>query len=106
MLGDNIIYNSEKDFINLKRTLLTNQNKNITLVAFEQLPASLLDKLKDYKNLNMVQADISNDFVKGVEKASEVVLFASVNKTDAGLYKQVKQMINEMNKNILREVLV
>ena len=106
MLGDNIIYNSEKDFINLKRTLLTNQNKNITLVAFEQLPASLIDKLKDYKNLNMVQADISNDFVNGVEKASEVVLFASVNKTDAELYKQVKQMINEMNKNILREVLV
>jgi capsular polysaccharide biosynthesis protein len=106
MLGDNIIYNSEKDFINLKRTLLTNQNKNVTLVAFEQLPTSLLDKLKDYKNLNMVQADISNDFVKGVEKASEVVLFASVNKTDAELYKQVKQMINEMNKNILREVLV
>lgn len=106
MLGDNIIYNSEKDFINLKRILLTNQDKKITLVAFEQLPASLLDKLKDYKNLNMVQADISNDFVKGVEKASEVVLFASVNKTDAELYKQVKQMINEMNKNILREVLV
>jgi hypothetical protein len=106
MLGDNIIYNSEKDFINLKRILLTNQDKKITLVAFEQLPASLLDKLKDYKNLNMVQADISNDFVNGVEKASEVVLFASVNKTDAELYKQVKQMINEMNKNILKEVLV
>ena len=106
MLGDNIIYNSEKDFINLKRTLLTNQNKNITLVAFEQLPASLIDKLKDYKNLNMVQADISNSFVNGVEKAYDVVLFASVNKTDAELYKQVKQMINEMNKNILREVLV
>ena len=106
MLGDNIIYNSEKDFINLKRILLTNQDKKITLVAFEQLPASLLDKLKDYKNLNMVQADISNNFVNGVEKASDVVLFASVNKTDAELYKQVKQMINEMNKNILREVLV
>ena len=54
----------------------------------------------------MVRADISNDFVIGVEKSSEVVLFASVNKTDSELYKQVKQMLNEMNKNILREVLV
>ena len=106
MLGDNIIYSLDKDFINLKRTLLINQNKNITLVAFEQLPASLIDKLKDFKNLNMVRADISNDFVIGVEKSSEVVLFASVNKTDSELYKQVKQMLNEMNKNILREVLV
>lgn len=106
MLGDNIIYNSEKDFISLKRILLINQNKNITLVAFEQLPAELINKLKDFKNLNLVQADISNDFVNGIENASEVILFATVNETDAELYKQVKQMIKEMNKNILREVLV
>ena len=31
MLGDNIIYSLEEDFINLKRALLTNKNKNISL---------------------------------------------------------------------------
>lgn len=106
MLGDNIIYKLRKDFIELKRTLLTNQNKNITLVLFEQLPAILIDKLKENKNLYIVNADISNDFINGIAKSSDVIIFAAVNKTNAELYKQVKQMINEMNKNILKEVLV
>ncbi|MBE7711512.1 MAG: hypothetical protein E7Z92_05160 [Cyanobacteria bacterium SIG31] len=106
MLGDNIIYSVEKDYINLKRALLTNQNKNITLVAFEKLPTSLVKNLKEFKNLNMVQADISSNFVSGIENSTDLIIIASINQTDAELYKQVKQMLNEMNKNILREVLV
>ena len=106
MLGDNIIYSVEKDYINLKRALLTNQNKNITLVAFEKLPTSLVENLKEFKNLNMVQADISSNFVSGIESSTDLIIIASINQTDAELYKQVKQMLNEMNKNILREVLV
>ena len=106
MLGDNIIYSLEKDFINLKRVLLTNQNKTISLIAFEQLPNSFIEKLKEFHNINLVQADISNDFVKGIENSSEVIIFATVNKTNAELYKQVKQMLEEMNKDILREVLI
>lgn len=106
MLGDNIIYSLEKDYINLKRALLTNQNKNITLVAFEKLPTSLVENLKEFKNLNMVQADVSSNFVSGIENSTDLIIIASINQTDAELYKQVKQMLNEMNKNILREVLV
>ena len=106
MLGDNIIYSLKKDFINLKRALLTNQNKTISLIAFEQLPNGFIEKLKEFNNINLVQADISNDFVKGIENSSEVIIFATVNKTNAELYKQVKQMLKEMNKDILREVLI
>lgn len=106
MLGESIIYNLRKDFVDLKRILLTNQNKNITIVLFEQLPAILIDKLKENKNLRIVNADISNDFINGISSSSDVIMFATVNKTNAELYKQVKQMINEMNKNILKEVLV
>ena len=65
-----------------------------------------VEKLKEFHNINLVQADISNDFVKGIENSSEVIIFATVNKTNAELYKQVKQMLEEMNKDILREVLI
>ena len=85
---------------------LTNQNKNITLVNFEDLPSDLINELKEFKNLTMVQADISKDFIKGIEKTNDVILFATLHQTDAELYKQVKQMLNDMNKNILREVLL
>ena len=54
----------------------------------------------------MVQGDISNDFVNGINNSSDVIIFATINKTDSNIYKQVKQMLKEMNKNVLKEVLV
>ncbi|MBQ7764181.1 hypothetical protein IJ384_02300 [bacterium] len=106
MLGDNIIYSLEKDFIDFKRALLINQNKNISLIMFEQLSQNVVERLKEFNNLNLVQADISNDFVRNIENSNDVVIFAKVNQTDAELYKQIRQMLKEMNKNILREVLI
>ena len=76
------------------------------MVVFEQIPLEFMDRFKEFKNLNMVQGDISNDFVEAITNSSDVITFATINKTDAELYKQVKQMIKEMNKNILKEVLV
>lgn len=106
MLNEDIIYNLEREFLNLKRTLLANQNKTISLVVFEQIPLEFMDRFKEFKNLNMVQGDISNDFVEAITNSSDIITFATINKTDAELYKQVKQMIKEMNKNVLKEVLV
>lgn len=106
MLGENVIYNLENDLTDLKMVLLANQDKNISLVVFEQIPRKVLESLKDFSNLNMIRGDISKEFVNGIQNSGDVIIFATVNKTDAKLYKQVKTMINEMNKNILNEVLV
>ena len=83
-----------------------NQDKNISLVVFEQIPRKVLESLKDFSNLNMIRGDISKEFVSGIQNSGDVIIFATVNKTDAKLYKQVKKMIQEMNKNVLNEVLV
>lgn len=106
MLGENVIYNLENDLTDLKMVLLANQDKNISLVVFEQIPRKVLESLKDFSNLNMIRGDISKEFVSGIQNSGDVIIFATVNKTDAKLYKQVKTMIKEMNKNILNEVLV
>ena len=106
MLGENVIYNLENDLTDLKMVLLANQDKNISLVVFEQIPRKVLESLKDFSNLNMIRGDISKEFVNGIQNSGDVIIFATVNKTDAKLYKQVKTMIKEMNKNILNEVLV
>ena len=105
-LSEKIIYNLEKDFTELKMILFANSGKRISLVVFEQIPAEILEKLKEFDNINMIEGDISKRFVEGVAGADDVILFATVNKTEAKLYKQVKQMLGEMKKNILAEVLV
>ncbi len=106
MLGENIIYNGENDFTDLKVQILAKKDKKIACVMFEELSSFLALQLKNFKNLDFIKADISSEFVEKVKNSEEVIIFASINKTNSKFYKQIKQMLNEMNKEINLEVLI
>ncbi len=106
MLGENIIYNLKNDFSDLKLLLLANQDKKVAIVSFENIPDDIQLQLKEYRNVSLINADISNEFVQNVKHADEIIIFASVGKTNSKLYKQIKTMIAEMNKKVVQEVLI
>ena len=105
MLGDNIIYNFEKDFIDLKSILLAEKNP-ISLVVFEKLEENFINELSKFKNINFVKADISEEFENGVQNSSKVIMLLSVGKTNSKEYKRIKEFLDKLNKEILVEVLV
>ena len=106
MLGENIIYYIKNDLINLKTIILSNKDKNISFVIFEQIPTEVLESLKEFPSLNIIRGDISQEFVNKISNSSDICLFASINKTDAKLYKQIKQMLQKTGKKVLTEVLI
>lgn len=106
MLGDNIIYNLEEDFSDLKVLLLANANKHINIITFEDIPNNILSKFENIRNINFVQADISNEFVNNIAASDKVILIVSVGKTNSKFYKQIKSMLGEMNKNIISEAII
>ena len=106
MLSENIIYNGENDFTDLKVQILAKKDKKIACVMFEEVSSFLAMQLKDFKNLDFIKADISSEFVERIKNSEEVIIFASINKTNSKFYKQIKQMLNEMNKEISLEVLI
>lgn len=106
MLGENIIYNLKNDFSDLKLILLANQDKKVAIVSFENIPDDIQLQLKEYRNVSLINADISNEFVQNVKHADEIIIFASVGKTNSKFYKQIKTMIAEMNKKVVQEVLI
>ena len=106
MLGDNIIYDVEKDFIDLKSVLLAEKKEQLAIVVFEGMKDETINQLQKFKNIQFVQADISDEFEAGIENVNKVVLVSSIGKTDAKLYKRVKQLLERMNKEIIQEVLV
>ena len=106
MLGENIIYDLENDFSDLKLLLLANQDKNISLVCFENIPENIIPQLQSFRNINLIKADISGEFVESVKNSAEVIIFATVGKTNSKLYKQIKTMLMEMNKKVAQEVLI
>ena len=106
MLGDNIIYDLEEDFSDLKLLLLANADKHISIVTFEDIPNNILSKFENIRNINFVKADISNEFVNNIKTSDKVILVESVGKTNSKLYKQIKSMLGEMNKNIISEAII
>ena len=106
MLGENIIYDLENDFSDLKLLLLANQDKNISLVCFENIPENIIPQLQSFRNIHLIKADISGEFVESVKNSAEVIIFARVGKTNSKLYKQIKTMLMEMNKKVAQEVLI
>lgn len=106
MLGDNIIYNLEEDFSDLKVLLLANADKHISIVTFEDIPNNILTKFENIRNTNFIKADISNEFVNSIKNSDKVILVESVGKTNSKFYKQIKSMLDEMNKNIVAEALI
>ena len=106
MLGDNIIYNLEEDFSDLKLLLLANADKRMSIVIFENIPNNILSKFENIRNINFVKADISNEFVNNIAASDKVILVESVGKTNSKFYKQIKSMLGEMNKNIISEAII
>lgn len=106
MLGENIIYDLENDFSDLKLLLLANKDKNISLVCFENIPENIIPQLQSFRNIHLIKADISGEFVESVKNSAEVIIFATVGKTNSKLYKQIKTMLMEMNKKVAQEVLI
>ena len=56
-----------------------------------------VSELKNFKNLQLVNPDVSSEFVAEINKTSDVILFGAINHTDSKLYKQIKKMLDEMN---------
>lgn len=104
MLGDNVVYNFMDNLTELKMCFLANKDSNIALVAFD-------DAIEDVKEqylgkYTIISADITDEFVNSVKSYDKIILFEKVNSTDSKLYKNIITILKDLNKNILKEVLV
>ena len=106
MLGDNIIYDLDKEFNTLSAEIMSNINEKKAFIFFEDVSNSIAERLKQFTNTIFIKADISNEFTNTLNSADSVVLFASIGKTDFEKSKLVKKMISNLDKKILYEVLI
>ncbi len=106
MLGNDILYNLEKDFEDLKLLLLMNRNKNITFIMFDNILSDMYNKLNEFKNINFIKADISNNLIEIVKHSDEIILAVKIGSSNSKLFKQIKEMLIQMNKTIIKEIIV
>ena len=106
MLGDNIIYDLDKETKLFYAYLLTNKNKRILFAFCGDVPNILNEKFKIFSNVFIMQAGISDSFATAIQNSDQIVMFAQIEKTNSEDYKIIKNMIKDNNKEIAYEVLV
>lgn len=105
MLGNDVIYDLDKEFNRLCAELISNSDKKTALVYFEDISDSVKEKLKNFVNLIPIKAEISPSFKTSVKNIDNVILFEKISKTGREDYKLVKHILENMNKNIIYEIL-
>lgn len=105
-LGENIIYEDKKSLFNIQKLLVDYKNQNITCIVFDNPEQNIVNLLSEFKNLNIIKATISKSLVDEISKNDMAILFAKIGKTDADIYKSIKETLKIHNKHILKEILV
>lgn len=105
-LSDDIIYNDNKILSNINKLLINYKDKKISFILFEEPNADILELLSQFKNLNIIKAEISANFVDNIEKNDITILLCKIGTTDAEIYKSVKETLSIHNKDILKEIII
>ena len=106
MIGEEFIYDIKKEANILKSILISNNNKKIGLVAFENIPNEIIELIKPFKNINLIKAEIDEEFKTKLGMVDKIILLEKIKQTDAELYKIIRNIITSQAKEIITEVLL
>lgn len=104
-LGDEIIYNDNKNLFNIQKFLVNYKDKNLTCILFDTPNQSISELLLKFKNVNPIKAEISTTFIDNINKSESAFIICKIGKTDKDFYKSIKETLQIHNKKILKEIL-
>lgn len=105
MIGNDVVYDINKEFNTICATLLSNYNKRNAFVYFDELPKSIQDKLKTLAGVPVLKASITPEFQASVKNIDNIIFIENINKTKSEDYRLVKHILENMDKKIVYEIL-
>ena len=90
----------------MNKFLVNYNDKNITCILFEKPEQNVSELLSKFRNVKVINAEISTSFVDSIKKGDNAILLCKIGQTDADIYKSIKETLQIHNKQILKEVLI
>ena len=106
VLGEDIIYNNNRLLFNINKFLFDYADRNVICILFEDPEQNILELLSKFKNLKIVKAEISANFMENIDKSDSAILLGRIGTTDVDLYKSIKETLQIHNKPVLKEILI
>ena len=70
------------------------------------MPVDIVENIRNINNLEVVYADISQDFITKLSSVSKVMLLSKIGDTNSETYKEIRSIVKKQNKEIVADVLV
>ena len=103
-LGEKVLYDLNKNTDDLKILLLASPEKSFTVLAFDGFNTGDMQSLSAFSNLKIITADISPQTVDNIKRTDNIILASKIGRSSRKLYLQLKNICQEMKKDIYLEI--
>lgn len=103
-LNNKIIYDPAKNIDKLILMLLTNSKETISFLVFDGFQAGILKNLGECTNFKIINADITLKVIDEIKNSDKLVFMAKIGQTPNKIYKQMKDICEEIQKPVYAEV--
>ena len=106
MLTNNIIFDSINKLNTIEGKCYGYDPKKVLVLSFVQLPNNMINSLQNLPNTSVTYYSGTKDYMDRIKVADKVVLVSKINITDAEIYKTIREMLKNQQKEIIFEILM
>lgn len=104
-LGENVMYNIDKNIDELKLILMTNSRENFSFIIFDGFKIDLFKSLEGFNNFKVIKADITPKTIDEISNSDKLIFAQRIGQTPKKLYTQLKTTCEEMKKTVYKELI-
>ena len=106
MLTNNTIFDATSKVKKIENECYVLSPKKVLILSFVQLSASFIDELQTVPNVNIMYYNETRDAIDKISEADKIMLISKIDVTDAELYKDVRDIIKNKQKDIIYDVIL
>ena len=106
MVGNNLIYDCEKNVDKIKAEIIGYSPKKILLISLVKLSQNTIANIHTLPNTDFAYADLTVELVNKIISADSIMLISKIDETPSESYKQIKEIIKKQKKDVVLDVLL
>jgi len=106
MLTNNIIFDGFDKFNKIADKCYCFNPKRVLILSFVQLPINIANELQSIPNVVISYYNGTRDNIDKISMADKIILISKINVTDTDSYRSVRDIINNLKKDIISDILI
>ena len=106
MLTNNTIFEATNKVKKIENKCYGFNSQKVLILSFVQLPMTFINRLQTVPNVNIAYYNDTREYIDKISAADKIVLISKIDVTDAEVYKEVREVIKDQQKDIIFDALL